>query len=132
MKSFADLLMNFRSRSKCLPASQFTAAALILTFALVTSASADVLELKTGAIVQGKFVSASSATIRFEVNGQAQTFAIKDVLNIGFSGASDAVASPTPPPPPPPPQPDPEAAAPPPPNNDASQQQPPPAPADSD
>jgi hypothetical protein len=134
MKSFAHLLMKFSSRSKSLPASLFAAAALIFSFALVTSASADVLELKTGEIVQGRFVSASSATIRFEVNGQAQTFAIKDVLNIGFSDASDAAASQTPAPPPPaaaPPS-DPNAAAPPQPNSDATQQQPPPAPADSD
>ena len=120
MKSFAHLLVKFSSRSKSLAASLF-AAALIFSFALVPSASADVLELKTGEIVQGKFVSASSATIRFEVNGQAQTFAIKDVLNIGFSDASDGAPSPVPPP-----QPDPNAAAP------QQQQQPPPAPADSD
>jgi hypothetical protein len=124
--------MKFSSRLKYLPASLFAAAALIFSFALVTSASGDVLELKTGEIVQGKFVSASSATIRFEVNGQAQTFAIRDVLNIGFSDASDAATPPTPPPPPPAaPQLDPNAASPQP-NNDASQQQPPPAPADSD
>jgi hypothetical protein len=129
MKSFVHLVVKFSSRSKSLPASLFAAAALIFSFALAASASADVLELKTGEIVQGKFVSASSATIRFEVNGQAQTFAIKDVLNIGFSDASNATPSPAPPP-----QPDPNAAAPPPPDRDASQQQQQqqPAPADSD
>lgn len=128
--------MKFRGRTKSLPASVFAAVALIFSLALVGSASADVLELKTGEIVQGKFVSASSATIRFEVNGQAQTFAIKDVLNIGFSDTSDAASSPTPPPPPPAPpvapDPDSNAAASGQPNNDASQQQPPPAAADSD
>lgn len=136
MKSFARLLMKFSSRSKSMPASLFAAAALIFSFALAASASADVLELKTGEIVQGKFVSASSATIRFEVHGQAQTFAIKDVLNIGFSDASDTAGSPTPPSPPPAlaaaQQPDPNPAPSAQPNNDASQQQPPPAPADSD
>jgi hypothetical protein len=133
MKSFAHLLMKFSGRTKSLPASVFAAVALIFSFALVGSASADVLELKTGEIVQGKFVSASSATIRFEVNGQAQTFAIKDVLNIGFSDTSSAATSPTPPPPPPAaPEPDPNAAASRQPNNDASQQQAPAAPADSD
>jgi hypothetical protein len=83
---------------------------------LASSAFADVLELKTGEIVQGKFISGSSATIRFEVNGQQQTFAIKDVLNIGFTDTSESAAPPPPPPsdsaaPPannaPPPQPDP-------------------------
>jgi hypothetical protein len=133
MKSFARLLTKPSSRWNSLRASPFAAAVLIFGFALGASASADVLELKTGEIVQGKFVSASSATIRFEVNGQAQTFAIKDVLNIGFTDVSDAATSPTPPPPAPTAPPEPRAAAPAQPNNDASlQQQPPDGPADSD
>jgi hypothetical protein len=138
MESFADTLIENCRRSRLTRTSRFAAlAALIFSLTLAAAASADVLELKTGEIVQGKFISASSATIRFEVNGQAQTFAIKDVLNIGFTDTSDAATSPTPPPPPPPPdaprQQDPDAAAPVAPNNDASQrQQPPSAPADSD
>jgi hypothetical protein len=103
------------------------AALLLLGITVAQSARADVLELKTGEIIQGKFISGSSATIRFEVNGQPQTFAIKDVLNIGFTDTSDAATSPTPPPPPPPadappPQPDSNASnnAPPPPANSSN------------
>lgn len=99
-------------------------AILAAVFALSASgAFADVLELKTGEIIQGKFISASSATIRFEVNGQAQTYAIKDVLNIGFTDAGESPA-----PPPPPPAAEPPASNPPP--SDSSAAPPPPAPAD--
>jgi hypothetical protein len=89
-------------------------------FFVASAAFADVLELKTGEIVQGKFISGSSATIRFEVNGQQQTFAISDVLNIGFTDTSENAA-----PPPPPPAdsaaPPPNTAAPPPqPSSDAA------------
>jgi len=51
------------------------------------AASADVLELRTGEIVQGKFLGGSPLNIRFQVNGQEQVFSTKDILNIGFSDA---------------------------------------------
>ena len=81
-------------------------AGAFLSLLLACGASADVLELKTGEIIQGKFISGSSATIRFEVNGQAQTFAIKDVLNIGFTDTTTEAAPAPPAPPPPAQQPD--------------------------
>jgi len=65
-------------------------AALLVTVALAGFAAADTLELKTGQIIQGKFIGGSSMNIRFQVNGQEQVFATKDVLNIGFSDTSDA------------------------------------------
>ena len=127
MKSFSKALISLEVQSKVLRSAAAAVAqtALLFGFALSQAARADVLELKTGEIVQGKFISGSSATIRFEVNGQPQTFAIKDVLNIGFTDTSDAATSPTPPPPPPadvpPPQPDNNAS------NNAPQQAPPPS-----
>ena len=51
---------------------------------------ADTLELRTGQIVQGRFLGGSTKSIRFQVNGQEQVFAIQDVLNIGFSEPADA------------------------------------------
>jgi hypothetical protein len=95
MKSSATAFIKSRNQSKLLPVAMFVAAAIAF---LASSAFADVLELKTGEIVQGKFISGSSATIRFEVNGQQQTFAIKDVLNIGFTDASESAAPPPLPP----------------------------------
>ena len=132
MKPFANALIKFTGRSGSLRIVPFAGSAMAIFGLLIASATfADVLELKTGEIIQGKFISGSSATIRFEVNGQPQTYAIKDVLNIGFTDASDTATSPAPPLPPAPstnnpPQQD---SAPPPPqqNSDATQAAPPPA-----
>lgn len=63
---------------------------LLVAVTLTATAIADTLELKTGQIVQGKFIGGSSMNIRFQVNGQEQVFATKDVLNIGFSDIGDA------------------------------------------
>jgi hypothetical protein len=124
MKLFISAFINLAAQCKPFrtAAAVASAAVLLAGFAFTPIVRADVLELKTGEIVQGKFISASSATIRFEVNGQPQTFAIKDVLNIGFTDTSDAATSPTPPPPPPPA----DAAPPPQPDNNASNNAPPP------
>ena len=65
-------------------------AVFLVVFALAGTTAADTLELRTGQIVQGKFVGGSSMNIRFQVNGQEQIFATKDVLNIGFSDSGDA------------------------------------------
>jgi hypothetical protein len=56
----------------------------------------DTLELKTGQIVQGKFIGGSGLNIRFEVDGKEQIFATKDVLNLGFSDLSDTQNAPPP------------------------------------
>jgi len=52
------------------------------------AAAADTLELRNGQVIQGKFLGGSSQTIRFQVAGQEQIFATKDVLNISFSDVS--------------------------------------------
>ena len=56
-------------------------------------ARADHLELRSGQIVQGKFLGGSSLNIRFQVDDKEQVFATKDVLNIGFD---EAPSEPTP------------------------------------
>jgi hypothetical protein len=60
----------------------------ILVASSVETACADSLELKSGQIIQGKFVGGSPMNIRFQVNGNEQVFATRDVLNIGFSDTS--------------------------------------------
>lgn len=137
MKSFANALINPGRRSGLLRIVPFAiSAAAIFGLVIASATFADILELKTGEIIQGKFISGSSATIRFEVNGQPQTYAIKDVLNIGFSDANDTATSPAPPLPPVPssnnpPQQD-TTPPPPPPQQQSSNatQAAPPAPAD--
>jgi hypothetical protein len=66
---------------------------LPLALSLSRAAMADTLELRTGQIVQGKFIAGSTRNIRFLVNGQEQVFATQDVLNIGFSEPSDGSAT---------------------------------------
>jgi len=57
------------------------------------AALADTLELRTGQIVQGKFIAGSVKNIRFQVNGQEVSYPTQDVLNIGFSDQGDASSS---------------------------------------
>ncbi len=113
--------------------------AAISSVPLAGVALGDTLELKTGQIVQGRFVGGSPLNIRFEVDGQEQIFATKDVLNLGFSdmsGASNApapAAAPVPPtdaegpPAAPPTSAAPAASAPPPANTPPQDTVPPPA-----
>jgi hypothetical protein len=74
-------------------------AGLAVAIALVAgSASADTLELRSGQVIEGKFLDGSPLRIRFQVNGKIETFATKDVLDIGFSDSgADASANPAPP-----------------------------------
>jgi len=71
--------------------------AVISSVALAGIALGDTLELKTGQIVQGRFIGGSPLNIRFEVDGKEQIFATKDVLNLGFSDMSDTSNAPAPP-----------------------------------
>lgn len=89
---------------------------VVSSAALAGFALGDTLELKTGQIVQGRFVAGSPLNIRFEVDGKEQIFATKDVLNLGFSDVSNASNAPAPP-----------AAAAPPPDSAAPPAAPPPA-----
>ncbi|MDR3722368.1 MAG: hypothetical protein P4L00_12265 [Candidatus Acidoferrales bacterium] len=98
MKSRAEVSGRSRTESRLLKLLLlgFVGAAISGT-ALVGFALGDTLELRTGQIVQGRFVGGSPLNIRFEVDGKEQIFATKDVLNIGFSDVSDASNAPTPP-----------------------------------
>jgi len=49
--------------------------------------------LRTGQIIQGKFIAGSVKNIRFQVNGQEMSYPTQDVLNIGFSDQGDASSS---------------------------------------
>jgi hypothetical protein len=60
---------------------------------LVAAASADTLELKSGRIVQGKYLGGTQATLRFDVNGDVQIFSTNDIVALTFTGRSDGSAS---------------------------------------
>src|SRR5438874_486768 len=77
---------------------------------------ADTLELKDGRVLQGKYLGGTQAVLRFEVNGDIQTFPTNDIVALTFtrdSGRRTPQAAP-PPQPPPPDNPPSDAGAPPP------------------
>ena len=64
----------------------FAAIAVALFF--VSVAAADTLELKSGKVVQGRYLGGTAAILRFEVNGEIQTFSANDVVALTFTGRS--------------------------------------------
>lgn len=76
----------------------FAAIAVALFF--VSVAAADTLELKSGKVVQGRYLGGTAAILRFEVNGEVQTFSTNDVVALTFTGrggdASMAAPAPAP------------------------------------
>lgn len=86
---------------------RFLVAVAVALF-FVSLAAADTLELKSGKVVQGRYLGGTAAILRFEVNGEVQTFSTNDVVALTFTGrGSDApMAAPAPPPAPAPAVPD--------------------------
>ena len=64
----------------------FVAIAVGLFF--ISVAAADTLELKSGKIIQGKYLGGTQHVLRFEVNGEVQTFSTSDVVALTFTGGS--------------------------------------------
>jgi hypothetical protein len=62
---------------------------------------ADTLELKDGRVLQGRYLGGTQAILRFEVNGDVQTFPTHDIVALTFTrGGGRRAAEPPPPPPP--------------------------------
>src|SRR6201997_4421827 len=55
---------------------------------------ADTLELKDGRVLQGRYLSGTQAVLRFEVNGNLQTFNVTEVVALTFTRDSGASAPP--------------------------------------
>src|SRR5260370_5822174 len=69
--------------------------ALALFF--VGTAAADVLELKDGRVLKGKYPGGTQAVMRFELNGEVQTFNTLDIVALTFTGNfGHAAAAPAP------------------------------------
>ncbi|GAC1615845.1 MAG: hypothetical protein PVS2B2_21860 [Candidatus Acidiferrum sp.] len=62
----------------------FTVAILSCGFA--AAVSADTLELKDGRVLQGKYLGGTQAVLRFEINGEVQTFHATEVVALTFTG----------------------------------------------
>jgi hypothetical protein len=83
-------------------------AALGLVF--VTVAAADTLELKDGRVLQGRYLGGTQAVLRFEVEGNVQTFGVNDVVAVTFTHGGGSARAPYDPPPAPAPAPAPAYA----------------------
>ena len=91
----------------------FAAIAVALFF--VGVAAADTLELKSGKVLQGRYLGGTAAVLRFEVNGEIQTFSTNDVVALTFTGrggGATPMAAPAPAPAAAPPAPAPAPVAP--------------------
>ncbi len=64
--------------------------AIIVGLFFVSVAAADTLELKSGRVVQGKYLGGTQHILRFEVNGEVQTFSTNDVVALTFTGRSSS------------------------------------------
>jgi hypothetical protein len=89
---------------------------------------ADTLELKDGRVLQGRYLGGTAAVLRFEVNGDVQTFPTHDIVALTFTRSGRRGVEP--PPPDNPPSGYPQGNAPPdnpPPNNPPNDQGAPPS-----
>src|SRR5258707_12939080 len=60
--------------------------ALALGLFFVGIAAADTLELKDGRVLKGKYLGGTQAVLRFEINGEVQTFSTTDIVALTFTG----------------------------------------------
>ena len=72
--------------------------AAVAAFLFAAMGFADTLELKDGRVLQGRYLGGTQAILRFEVNGDVQTFPTHDIVALTFTRASGRRA-PEPPPP---------------------------------
>src|SRR5262252_10658473 len=91
--------------------------AVAVTLVLAGLCFADTLELKDGRVLQGKYLGGTQAVLRFEMNGEVQTFPTHDIVALTFTRNSGQAPAP--------------ASAPPPANDPAPVTAPPPAAANS-
>jgi hypothetical protein len=66
--------------------------AAALGLSLVGVAAADTLELKDGRVLQGHYLGGTQAILRFDVNGEVQTFNVTQIVALTFTGNSGASA----------------------------------------
>ena len=74
-------------------------AVLALGLFYVGAATADTLELRDGRVLKGRYLGGTQAVMRFEINGEVQTFNTSDIVALtftGYSGSSTPAGSPSP------------------------------------
>ena len=77
-------------------------AAVVLGLLFASAAAADTLELKDGRVLHGRYLGGTQAVLRFEINGQVQTFNVSEAVAVTFTGGASSMNAPAPAPPPPP------------------------------
>src|SRR5260221_6533061 len=70
-------------------------AIVVLVFAGI--GLADTLELKDGRVLQGRYLGGTQAVLRFEVNGDVQTFPTSDIVALTFTHGGSGAPPPAPP-----------------------------------
>src|ERR1700756_1722634 len=63
-------------------------AAISLGLFAVGAVTADTLELKDGRVLKGKYLGGTQAVMRFELNGEVQTFSTNDIVALTFTGSA--------------------------------------------
>ena len=72
-------------------------ATVALGLLVVTIAAADTLELKDGRVLDGRYLGGTQAVLRFEVQGNIQTFNVNDIVALTFThSGGNAAAAPAP------------------------------------
>jgi hypothetical protein len=82
----------------CLRFIATSALGLLVATVLAVGAAADTLELKDGRVLQGRYLGGTQAVVRFEVDGNIQTFGVNDIVALTFThgGGGSAAAAPAP------------------------------------
>src|SRR5260370_2810997 len=63
-------------------------AVMALGLFMASAATADSLELKDGRVLKGKCLGGTQVVLRFEINGEVQTFNTSDLVALTFTGNS--------------------------------------------
>lgn len=70
-----------------------TIATVLLGLLFASGAFADTLELKDGRVLHGRYLGGTQAVLRFEVNGEVQTFNVNDAVALTFTTDSGAASA---------------------------------------
>ena len=75
--------------------------AVVLGLLFASAAAADTLELRDGRVLHGRYLGGTQAVLRFEINGQVQTFNVSEAVALTFTGSVSSMSAPADAPPPP-------------------------------
>ena len=62
----------------------------VLGLVFVGAAAADTLELKDGRVLKGRYLGGTQVVLRFELNGEVQTFKTSEIVAVTFTASSSA------------------------------------------